>query len=97
MASTLLRRQLCTRSPRIFTRGFSASSSLLQASSAQQGAQTTGAKNVFDKHTVEDLQGIHATEILAETGLRSENQLRHFTGELLCAYSAFEYLLTGLV
>ena len=77
MASTLLRRQLCPRSARILARKFSASTSIRQLSSAQQDSQTTSA---LDKHTVEDLQGIHATQILAETGSRNENQLRHFTG-----------------
>jgi len=64
MASTLLRRQLCPRSARIFARKFSASTSIRQLSSAQQDFQTTTA--ALDKHTVEDLQGIHATQILAE-------------------------------
>ena len=43
-------------------------------------AATEGAKNVFDYHTVEDLHGMHATEILAETGARSDSTMRHFTG-----------------
>ncbi|KAI8981216.1 NADH-ubiquinone oxidoreductase [Trametes punicea] len=42
-------------------------------------AQTRGAKSVFDLHTVEDLHGMPASEILAETGTRRDAQLRHFT------------------
>lgn len=44
------------------------------------GAQTTGAKHVFDTHIVEDLHGMHASDILAETGSRKEAKIRHFTG-----------------
>lgn len=43
-------------------------------------AQTQGAKNIFNTHTVEDLHGMHATEILAETGTRADAKMRHFTG-----------------
>ena len=43
---------------------------------------TAGGKNVFDTHTVEDLHGMHATEILAEAGTAREAKMRHFTGEL---------------
>lgn len=92
MASTLFRRQLA-RVPRLATASPSSSSSSLlstrrhlsgsavvQAEPAAP-AQTAGAKNVFDTHTVEDLHGMHATEILAETGTRRDAQLRHFTGK----------------
>lgn len=41
------------------------------------------AKNPFDTHTVEDLHGMSAAEILAETGTRADTKLRHFTGALL--------------
>ena len=80
MASTMLRRQLCSRSPRILQRSLSSTSAVRQLSQAQQAAQTTGAKNVFETHTVEDLQGMHASDILAETGSRKEAKIRHFTG-----------------
>jgi NADH dehydrogenase (ubiquinone) Fe-S protein 2 len=80
MASSLLRRQLYARSTPTFARKISVSTSLRQASSVQQGARPTGVPNHFDKHTVEDLQGIDATELLAENGLSNEKQLRHFTG-----------------
>ena len=42
---------------------------------------TPGGKNVFDTHTVEDLHGMHATDILAEAGTAKEAKMRHFTGE----------------
>lgn len=94
MASTLLRRQLA-RAPRLSAPS-SASSSLLSsrhlsstptvlqaepASDPSAGAQTRGAKSVFDTHTVEDLQGMRAMDILAETGTRRDAQMRHFTGK----------------
>ena len=80
MASTMLQRQLCSRSPRLFQRSLSSTSAVRQLSPAQQTAQTTAEKGVFDTHIVEDLQGIHASEILAETGSRKEAKIRHFTG-----------------
>lgn len=83
MASTMLRRQLCSCSPRFFQRSLSSTSAVRQLSAAQSGAQTTGAKNVFDTHTVEDLHGMHASDILAETGSRKEAKIRHFTGTSL--------------
>ncbi|KAJ3980028.1 Ndufs2, NADH:ubiquinone oxidoreductase 49 kd subunit [Lentinula detonsa] len=46
---------------------------------AADSAQTQGGKNVFEYHTVEDLQGMHASEILAETGTRADAKMRHFT------------------
>jgi len=80
MASTMLRRQLCSRFPRIPQRSLSSTSAVRQLSQAQQAAQTTGAKNVSETHTVEDLQDMHASDILAETGSRKEAKIRHFTG-----------------
>lgn len=96
MASTLLRRHLTRASPRIPTSSpITPSASLLAsrrhisntaslqaepASDPSAGARSTGAKNVFDTHTVEDLHGMHASEILAETGTRKDAQMRHFTG-----------------
>ncbi|KAI0778633.1 NADH-ubiquinone oxidoreductase [Trametes elegans] len=90
MASTLFRRQLA-RVPRLTPSPSSAS--LLSTAAARRhlsgsaaahaepaaSAQTTGGKNVFETHTVEDLHGMHASEILAETGTRRDAQLRHFT------------------
>lgn len=37
-------------------------------------------KNLMDVHTVEDLQGMSAKELLAESGTRKDAQMRHFTG-----------------
>ncbi|KAJ3861617.1 Ndufs2, NADH:ubiquinone oxidoreductase 49 kd subunit [Lentinula novae-zelandiae] len=67
--SNILRRSL-TSSP--VTR-------LAEPVSAADSAHTQGAKNVFEYHTVEDLQGMHASEILAETGTRADAKMRHFT------------------
>ncbi|KAJ3850065.1 Ndufs2, NADH:ubiquinone oxidoreductase 49 kd subunit [Lentinula lateritia] len=68
-SSNILRRSL-TSSP--VTR-------LAEPVSAADSAHTQGAKNVFEYHTVEDLQGMHASEILAETGTRADARMRHFT------------------
>lgn len=55
----------------------------IATSSARQVEQTTqDVKTSFDYHTVEDLQGMSAHEILAETGTRDETKMRHFTGAL---------------
>ncbi|TBU62100.1 NADH-ubiquinone oxidoreductase [Dichomitus squalens] len=93
MASTLFRRQLA-RAPRLSSPTAPRPSSLLSAAAARRHlsrsavaqaeatsspATTRGGKNVFETHTVEDLHGLHAAEILAETGSRPETQLRHFT------------------
>ena len=95
MASTLLRRQLA-RVPRLPAaahslpsvlnahRNFSTSPSVLQAEPETTGARTSTGKSVFDTHIVEDLHGMHASEILAESGTRKDAQMRHFTGEFLC-------------
>ena len=96
MASTLLRRQLA-RAQRLPSSTFNSSrpslllpdtarrhlsrSAVAQAEPAVSPGTTRGGKNVFETHTVEDLHGMHASEILAETGTRPETQLRHFTGE----------------
>lgn len=97
MASTILRRQL-SRAPRLVPSSSCLSGSPLiarrQLSSSPQtnaqhieepslGARSTGAKNVFETHTVEDLKGIPHTDILAETGTRRDAEMRHFTGMLI--------------
>ncbi|KAF8555094.1 Ndufs2, NADH:ubiquinone oxidoreductase 49 kd subunit [Imleria badia] len=68
MASALLRRQLVKPS---FVRSFSTSTARWKPDTA---------KNPLDTHTVEDLHGMSAAEILAETGTRADTKLRHFTG-----------------
>jgi NADH dehydrogenase (ubiquinone) Fe-S protein 2 len=80
MASVLLRRQLSRTAPRIIRRHLSSTSSLQAGPSVQQSVPSEGAKNVFDTHTVEDLHGMSAAEILAETGTRADAKMRHFTG-----------------
>ena len=79
MASLLLRS--LTRSTRMSTtsgqlRHIASSTSLFQATSE---ART---RSVFDYHTVEDLHGMSAADILAEPETRTDSKMRHFTGEL---------------
>lgn len=78
MASALLRRQL-TLPKRPLLRPFSSSVARRQPEVVQPG--TNGANNVFQTHTVEDLHGMSAAEILTETGTRADAKLRHFTGK----------------
>lgn len=80
MVSVLLRRQLSQAAPRIIRRHISSTSSLHAGPSVQQSVPTEGGKNVFNTHTVEDLHGMSAAEILAETGTRADAKMRHFTG-----------------
>ncbi|KAF8499235.1 Ndufs2, NADH:ubiquinone oxidoreductase 49 kd subunit [Russula emetica] len=92
MASSLLRRQLAHKIalPRRCCL-FSSTSSVLaqaapqsQSSSSSTTTTTPGGKNVFNRHIAEELQGITASEILAESGTRKDAQMRHFTGEGIC-------------
>lgn len=87
MASTLLRRQLArvpqrlaasSNTPSIVARRtLSTTPTVLQA---EQVPRTSSGKTVYDAHVVEDLHGMHASEILVETGTRQDAQMRHFTG-----------------
>ncbi|KAL0952189.1 hypothetical protein HGRIS_008800 [Hohenbuehelia grisea] len=83
MASLVFRSLKAARSaaPKTVSRSIATTSSLLQAEPAPGAdtAKTQGAKNVFEYHTVEDLHGMSAAEILAETGTRAEAKMRHFT------------------
>ena len=99
MASALLRRQLAHKIalPRrcLFS---STSSSLAQAAPQSQSPSSSstsppGGKNVFNRHIAEDLQGVTASEILAESGTRKDAQMRHFTGEEIWC---FFVLLEGM-
>ena len=90
MASTLLRRQLARTPNRIATaptrhilprRTLSSTAALLQAEHVNN-TQASGPKSGLELYTVEDLHGMHASEILAETGTRKDAQMRHFTGML---------------
>jgi NADH dehydrogenase (ubiquinone) Fe-S protein 2 len=58
-------------------RNISSSPSLFQA-----GLETPE-KSVFEYHTVEDLHGMNAADILAEQP-RPDSKMRHFTGEPYC-------------
>lgn len=78
MASTLLRRQLALPRRSLF-RSFSSSVGRRQPEVVQP--DTNGTNNLYQTHTVEDLQGMSAAEILKETGTRADAKLRHFTGE----------------
>ncbi|KAG6328059.1 hypothetical protein ID866_11031, partial [Astraeus odoratus] len=75
MASTLLRRQF-TLSRRNIFRSFTSSAARCGPELSQSGP---GGKNIFDTHTVEDLHGLPASDILAESGTRADTKLRHFT------------------
>ncbi|KAH9082266.1 NADH-ubiquinone oxidoreductase [Lactarius deliciosus] len=81
MASALLRRQLA-RNIGLPHRRFLSRSSLALASQDPTTA-THGGKSAYAKHIAEDLQGISASEILAESGTRKDAQMRHFTSEIL--------------
>lgn len=47
-------------------------------------------KPSFDYHTVEDFQGMTAQEILAESGTRQDEKMRHFTG--MCFWTVYSYV-----
>ncbi|KAG2342061.1 Ndufs2, NADH:ubiquinone oxidoreductase 49 kd subunit [Suillus weaverae] len=78
MASTLLRRQLVLPR-RSLLRSFSSSVTRRQPEVVQPS--TNGTNNLYETHTVEDLHGMSAVEILKETGTRADAKLRHFTGD----------------
>ncbi len=97
MASMLLRSLPRTASavPRRLIRNISASTSVLQAEPAETSTTQAQAKNAFDYHTVEDLQGMTASQLLAETGSRQEAKMRHFTGESSSSLSVTEQLVNS--
>ncbi|KAG1747706.1 Ndufs2, NADH:ubiquinone oxidoreductase 49 kd subunit [Suillus lakei] len=76
MASTLLRRQLALPR-RSLLRSFSSSVARRQPEVVQPG--TNGTNNLYETHTVEDLHGMNAADILKETGTRADAKFRHFT------------------
>lgn len=93
MASALLRRQLAHKIALPRRCLFSSTSSVLAQAAPQSQSQSTtttttpGGKNVFSRHIAEDLQGVTASEILAESGTRKDAQMRHFTGERIwCSF-----------
>ncbi|KAN0121631.1 NiFe hydrogenase-like protein [Russula decolorans] len=89
MASALLRRQLAHKIALPRRCLFSSTSSVLAQAAPQRSQSTTssttsstttpGGKNVFNRHIAEELQGVSASEILAESGTRKDAQMRHFT------------------
>ncbi|KAI9454899.1 NADH-ubiquinone oxidoreductase [Lactarius psammicola] len=85
MASALLRRQLARNIGLSHHRFISRSSLALAQSASPEGPTTAthGGKSTYAKHIAEDLQGISASEILAESGTRKDAQMRHFTSEIL--------------
>ena len=84
MASALLRRQIFLPKQTVF-RSFSTSPARWKPE--VQSTNSSGARNPFETHTVEDLHGMSATEILAETGTRADAKLRHFTGAFLLRFT----------
>jgi NADH dehydrogenase (ubiquinone) Fe-S protein 2 len=101
MTSTLLRRQLARTSHRLASTSALPSLAARRAISSttvrryanpvddvDQAPKTASGRKVIDTHIAEDLQGMHAADILAETGSRPEAQMRHFTGTLYFLASA---------
>jgi hypothetical protein len=85
MASVLLRRRLAHNISFAQRRLLSSTSSVLaQEAQGPSSSATTpggGGKNAYSRHIAEDLGGLSASEVLAETGTRKDAQMRHFTGE----------------
>ncbi|KAG5644976.1 NADH:ubiquinone oxidoreductase 49kD subunit [Asterophora parasitica] len=79
MASLLLRSlartSRTTASSRLLRRNISASTIV----KAEPTPTDTATKNVFDYHTVEDLHGMSAQEILSDPEGRKDSKMRHFT------------------
>lgn len=79
MASMLLRSLARTSTKsRLLHRTLSTTPTLRQAEALPTEAK---AKNVFDYHTVEDLHGMAAADILADPVSRPDSKMRHFTGK----------------
>jgi hypothetical protein len=79
MASVLLRRRLAHNISFAQRRLLSSTSSVLAQAAPQ--ANTRSGQDAFNRHIAEGLQGVSASEILAETGTRKDAQMRHFTSE----------------
>lgn len=95
MATALLRRQLRLAHPQ---RCFSIHHPRAQVITENPSRNSSGtpAGSAFDRpHTVEDLHGMSAVDILSETGTRKDTAMRHFTG--VCqTLNAAVYVLTGI-
>ena len=91
LASQILRRNIA-RAPSAAARRFISRS---PATAAAEPTSTPGGRpgfapsgrSVFDTHTVEELQGMSARDILHETGSRKDSQMRHFTGVFIPAFA----------
>ena len=99
----MLRRHMARAATRLFvpsfkpsfaSRALSGTPALFQAEPVAENVspQTASGRNVLDTHTVEDLHGMTASDILLETGTRKDAQMRHFTGP-----SVLELPLLGIV
>ena len=62
-------------------RGFHSAPARQQAQPVPVLEHESNIKSPFEYHTVEDLQGLTAKEILAESGSAKDAQIRHFTGK----------------
>jgi len=83
MASSLLQRRLLQTASRFIQRNISTSGVRCNANPTEESTANRAVQNVFDTHIVEDLHGMTAAEILAETGTRKDSKMRHFTGVFL--------------
>ena len=96
MATALLRRQLRLAHPQ---RCFSIHHPRAQVTTEHPSRNPAGAPpggSAFDRpHTVEDLHGMSAIDILSETGTRKDTSMRHFTG-VYYTLNAVAYVLTGV-
>lgn len=77
MASLFVRSLTCSTRTSTLLRTFKRSLSISSVRKLEQKTQDD--KSSFDYHTVEDLQGMTAQEILAESGTRKDEKMRHFT------------------
>lgn len=80
MASMLLRS--LTRSTRTSIVSWQLRRSISSSTTYFYAASETSARSAFDYHTVEDLHGMSAADILSEPESRADAKMRHFTGEL---------------
>jgi NADH dehydrogenase (ubiquinone) Fe-S protein 2 len=71
-----------TRSARTSTASRQLRRNIASSTFLFQAAPEAQTRSVFDYHTVEDLHGMSAADILAEPETRTESKMRHFTGEL---------------
>jgi NADH dehydrogenase (ubiquinone) Fe-S protein 2 len=81
MATALLRRQLRLAHPQRCFSIFHPTRQATEHSRNPAAASSVPGGSAFDRpHTVEDLHGMSAVDILAETGTSKDTAMRHFTG-----------------